>query len=94
MTEEKMFLNNSWKLASEYKEGVITIKVNLVNENFTESYLSNLLAARGVTDIDKYLNPNESCLNSPALLDNIEKGSLLFEEVLKKENSHILIIVD
>lgn len=70
------------------------MKINLVNENFTESYLSNLLAARGVTDIKRYLKPDSSCLNSPNLLDNIEKGSLLLEEVLKKENSHILIIVD
>ena len=73
---------------------MITIKVNLVNENFTENYLSNLLAARGVTDIKRYLEPDSSCLNSPTLLNNIENGSLLLGEVLKKENSHILIIVD
>lgn len=70
------------------------MKVNLVNENFTENYLSNLLAARGVTDIKRYLEPDSSCLNSPTLLNNIENGSLLLGEVLKKENSHILIIVD
>ena len=55
------------------------MKVNLVNENFTNNYLVNLLTARGVTNIEKFLHPDESCLNSPVLLDNIDEGALLLD---------------
>ena len=41
------------------------MKVNLINENFTEDYLDNLLKARGVTDINEYKNPSSVCLNDP-----------------------------
>lgn len=50
------------------------MKVNLVNENFTDNYLENLLTARGVTNIEEYIHPTESCLESPSWLDNIDKG--------------------
>ena len=70
------------------------MKVNLVNENFKENYLYNLLAARGVTNIELYLNPNESCLNDPSLFDNIKEGVELLDSVLNKENSNILLVVD
>lgn len=70
------------------------MKVNLVNENFEHDYLKQLLAARGVTDIGKYLHPDASCLNDPLNLDNIKKGAIWLEETLNKENSHILLIVD
>lgn len=70
------------------------MKVNLVNENYTHEYLNNLLRARGVTDINKYLHPDISCLNNPLNLDNIEQGATWLEETLSKENSHILLIVD
>lgn len=70
------------------------MKVNLVNENYTQEYLSNLLKARGVTDLNKYLHPDISCLNDPLNLDNIKQGAAWLEETLNKENSHILLVVD
>lgn len=70
------------------------MKVNLVNENYTQEYLNNLLQARGVTDINKYLHPDISCLNDPLNLDNIKQGAIWLEETLNKENSHILLVVD
>ena len=70
------------------------MKVNLVNENFESNYLENLLTARGITDIERYLNPDPSCLNSPSLLDNMPKGAKLFESILNKENSKILLVID
>lgn len=70
------------------------MKVNLVNENFQSDYLKNLLAARGVTDIDKYINPNPDCLIDPSRFSNIEMGYLLFKDILQKEDSNILLIVD
>ena len=70
------------------------MKVNLVNENFQHDYLKELLTTRGVTDFNKYLHPDISCLNDPLNLDNIRKGAIWLEEALNKENSHILLIVD
>lgn len=70
------------------------MKVNLVNENFEHDYLKQLLTARGVTDIEKYLHPDVSCLNDPLNLNNIKQGAIWLEETLNKENSHILLIVD
>ncbi len=70
------------------------MKVNLVNENFQSNYLKELLAARGVIDIEKYLHPDVSCLNDPLNLNNIKQGAIWLEETLNKENSHILLIVD
>ena len=70
------------------------MKVNLVNENYIENYLYNLLAARGVTNIEKYIHPDKSCLNDPNLLDNMNEGLILLKSILDKENSNILLIVD
>jgi single-stranded-DNA-specific exonuclease len=70
------------------------MKVNLVNENFQSNYLKQLLTARGVTDIEKYLHPDASCLNDPLNLNNIKQGAIWLEETLNKENSHILLIID
>ena len=70
------------------------MKVNLVNENFKDHYLINLLKARGVTNIDQFIHPTEDCLNSPSWLDNIDKGIKWLEETLNKENSEILLVVD
>lgn len=70
------------------------MKVNLVNENFEHNYLKQLLTARGVTNIEKYLHPDASCLNDPLHLNNIRQGVFWLEETLNKENSHILLIVD
>lgn len=70
------------------------MKVNLVNENYTENYLSNLLTARGIKDINKYICPDSTCLYDPSLFDNIREGAVLLKETIDKENSLILIIVD
>ena len=69
------------------------MKVNLVNENFTEDYLAKLLKVRGVVDVKQYLHPDESCLNDPHLLNNIAEGCKLLEETLLPD-SKILLVVD
>ena len=48
------------------------MKVNLVNENFRESYLQNLLNARGVHDIKQFIDPPDEVLSNPLLFDNIK----------------------
>ena len=70
------------------------MKIKLVNENFQQDYLQNLLAARGVKDIENFLQPTDKYLLEPQLLDNINQGALWLEETLNKENSKILIVVD
>ena len=70
------------------------MKANLVNENFTQNYLKNLLITRGVTDIENFLNPTQQNLNDPTLLDNIVDGAALLTKIIQKENSKILLIVD
>ena len=70
------------------------MKVNLVNENFRQNYLTNLLRVRGVQNLDEFLNPPKSALNDPKLFDNINQGSKWLEEILNKEDSKILIVVD
>ena len=70
------------------------MKVNLINENWQQDYLKNLLAARGIDDLELYLNPPATVLNDPHNLTNIEKGINLLQNTLQKENSTILIVVD
>lgn len=70
------------------------MKVNLVNENFRNDYLNNLLHARGVENVEDFLQPTDKYLSDPRLLDNINKGALWLDETLNKENPKILIIVD
>ena len=70
------------------------MKVKLANENFTSNYLKNLLAARGVTDIEEFLDPSIKQLNSPELFDNITEGAALLTSILQKPDSKILVVVD
>ena len=69
------------------------MKVKLANENFTSDYLKNLLAARGVTDIEEFLDPSIKELNSPELFDNMTEGAKLLTETLQIANSKILIVI-
>ena len=69
------------------------MKYKLVNENFKSDYGKQLLRARGVEDVELFLNPDASCIQSPSDLANINEGAeLLYNVVLKK--GHILLVVD
>jgi len=50
------------------------MKVKLVNENITSDYGENLLHARGIENVEKFLHPDESCLQNWQDLDNIKEG--------------------
>lgn len=56
------------------------MKVKLVNENFKEDYLKNLLKTRGVDDLATFLDPPAACLSDPILFDNIKEGVRLLEK--------------
>lgn len=73
------------------------MKCNLVNENFTSNYVENLLKARGVTDVDAFMNPTEKYLQSPNDLKNIGMAAAMYLRIVlndKPPYSRILIIVD
>ena len=68
------------------------MKVKLINEPITSDYGASLLRARGVQDINKFLNPDESCLQTWQDLDNIKEGvNLIFS---LSDNARIGMIVD
>ena len=69
------------------------MKVNLININYEEDYLRNLLMSRGVTDVEKYINPTADCLQHPLGLKNIRTAGALYTRVVKS-GGKILIIVD
>lgn len=62
------------------------MKYNLVNENFQDNYVERLIESRG-GDYNKLLNIGPESLNSPDLLDNIEKGVNLFLTKIKANDS-------
>lgn len=70
------------------------MKCKLVNENFKEDYLNQLLRARGVENIEDFFEPNDSYLQAPTDFKNMEFGSVLYLHSVQKPNSHILVIVD
>ena len=68
------------------------MKIKLINDPITSDYGRNLLRARGIEDIDKFLNPDESCLQDWRDLDNINYGVEAIRTV--HNNGEIAIIVD
>ena len=47
------------------------MKCNLVNENFRNNYAENLLKARGVADVQAFMEPRAEYVQSPNDLKNI-----------------------
>ena len=70
------------------------MKVKLINDNFKENYLKNLLISRGVKDIEKFLHPPAECLQDPKWLWGVEEGVKWLNETLDKADSKILLVVD
>ena len=69
------------------------MKYRLVNEDFKNNYGENLLKARGVEDVEKFLNPTEDCLQDPMNLNNIHEGATLLINTVDNKG-RILIVVD
>ena len=68
------------------------MKAKLIIDNITDDYGKNLLKARGIEDVDLFLNPTEECLQSWADLENVEKGIRLISTL--PHNPNIGLIVD
>lgn len=69
------------------------MKVKLENPNFTQDYLRNLLAARGVENFEEFLCPTSKYLESPSNLEFVDKGVELLQNTIL-ENKPILLVVD
>lgn len=69
------------------------MKTRLVNENFKNDYVNNLLRAVGIDNVQAYYCPTEDALLDPELLTNIHWGAELLEEVIS-HNGSILLVVD
>ena len=69
------------------------MKTNLINVNFQEDYVRNLLMSRGVADVEKYINPTEDCLQHPSALKNIRLAAALYMRIVKA-GGKVLIVVD
>ena len=68
------------------------MKVKLINEQITSDYGKNLLRARGIEDVEKFLNPDESCLQTWEDLDNIKTG--INEIAALSNESKVGLVVD
>jgi len=68
------------------------VKVKLINDNIISDYGRNLLRARGVENIDLFLNPDETCLQDWRDLENMADGINLILEL--PSNARIGLVVD
>lgn len=69
------------------------MKCRMVNENFKSDYVSKLLEARKIADVNKYFNPTPDCLQDPEGFESILVGAELLYKIIEK-NGRILLIVD
>lgn len=73
------------------------MKVNLINDNFQDNYVANLLAARGVSNVGAYFKPTAEYLQSPNDFKDIRLAAALYLRVVlndKPPYSKVLIVVD
>lgn len=67
------------------------MKYKLVNEKITEDYGRNLLRARGIENIDLFLHPDPTCLQSWEDLDNISKSAVMVLDKIKEDKPWAII---
>ena len=70
------------------------MKCNLVNENFRNNYAENLLKARGVADVQAFMEPRAEYVQSPNDLKNIGMAAAMYLRIVLGDHPRILIIVD
>ena len=68
------------------------MKVKRIYDNIKEDYGANLLRARGIEDVDKFISPDESALQDWGDLEHIDDGlQLIF---MMRPNARIGLVVD
>lgn len=68
------------------------MKVKQINEDITHNYLEELLKARGVEDIQSFLNPSKNDIQTWKDLANINEGVELIHESLFSDKPYALIV--
>ena len=68
------------------------MKVKLENPDFTQDYLRNLLAARGVENFEEGLCPTSKYLESPSNREFVDKGVELLQSAIL-ENKPMRLVV-
>lgn len=69
------------------------MKTRLVNENFKNNYVDQLLKSRGIENPSAYYEPGPEHLQNPSDFENIGNAALLLGTMLN-HNERILIVVD
>jgi len=69
------------------------MKYKLIGNNDISNIKQTILKNRGIKDIDKYLNLNDSVLYNYELLQNINKSVELLKDCIEK-NKYIYILID
>lgn len=69
------------------------MKTRLVNENFKNNYVDQLLKSRGIENPSAYYEPGAEHLQDPRDLENVERGANLLAGVMAL-GERILIVVD
>lgn len=73
----------------------MNVKLWKGSRNDLSDPIGTIMENRGVKDYNTYMNLDDSCLNSPWLLDNVEDAVLLLNEhILKKSTVSILVDCD
>lgn len=65
----------------------------LVNPNYQNDYLANLMRSRGISSLEDYLNPPDDYLQPPTNLKNIQLAAALYLRVVLA-GGRILLVVD
>lgn len=72
------------------------MRCKLVNKDIKENYTIELLKERGLNEeeINYFLNvPDDSYLEDPILLDNIDRAVSLFEQMIHADKTQTITIV-
>lgn len=67
------------------------MKYKLVNKEITDNYTINVLQERGITNVDAFLHPTESNLQSWRGLDNIDLAQELIKQTIYDEKPYALV---
>ena len=67
------------------------MKYKLTNDGIYDNYGEQILRLRGIENVELFLNPDESCLQSYRALDNIDKGIEFIKQNIDDENPLAII---
>lgn len=81
---------------NQYTGWCLTLQYKLIApRDRNKSAIEQVLNNRGVTDVQHYLNATEADINSPLLLDNMERGAkMLVSHVVAGDRAYIQVDCD